>query len=74
MQSTLEKDTSVETICCLIQPGFSRRADLIENIMAIAEAHAKYRFVSCHLQEYSRMPSLLGQNSGSHDTGARIRF
>ena len=42
--------------------------------MAIAETHGAYRFVTCHLQQHSRMPSLLGQSGGSHDTGTRTHF
>lgn len=68
LMSTLEEDISSETICCLIQPSFSRRNDLVEYLMAIAETHGAYRFVTCHLQQHSRMPSLLGQSGGSHDT------
>lgn len=72
VQATLEKDTSTDTVCCLIQPSFSRRADLLEYIMSIADKYVQYRFVVCQLQQHSRMPSLLGHRAGSPDTGTNM--
>lgn len=70
MQATLKNDASLdETVCCLIQPSFVRKDDLLEYLMSIAEKHVRYRFITCLLQQHSNMPAILGQKKSSPDTG-----
>lgn len=69
LQGVLDEEVGTETLCCLVNPMFSRRDDLKEYIAAIASRNREYRFIMCCLQEArSHLPERLGAKQHT-DTG-----
>jgi regulator of replication initiation timing len=70
VQAVMKQEIPVDSLYCIIQPGFSRRTDLLEYFSDVKAKYPQYRFVSCCLEPHSSTLTDLLDSTSDQNTSA----